>query len=246
VKILVVLPAAEGVYPAEAEARRIERVKSYSNEHTQIDVGHPAAISGFMPYGGAANALDLARNHLLIGERMIQAEQEGYDACVPFGMIDFGVEIARSRCTIPIVGQSQATYCMAAMMAERWGIISYQASGHAMMHRQLVTYGFVDRAIGWGESGMPNDEMPRRRDELFAKFVSEGKRIVNDGAELIVCHGMSMCPIEFSAAEYADGIGVPVLEGMGCAVAMAEAWVRTGTPYSRIRHPAPKPKTAVG
>jgi hypothetical protein len=40
---------------------------------------------------------------------------------------------------------------------------------------------------------------------------------------LIVAHGMSMCPIEYQAKEYADAIGVPVLEGLGCAIAMAPA-----------------------
>lgn len=81
-----------------------------------------------------------------------------------------------------------------------------------------------------------NYEMPERRAELFERFVAEGKRLVAAGAELILCHGMSMSPGEYVAREYAVGIGVPVVEGMGCAVAMAQAWVRTGTPYSRLRY----------
>ncbi|MFI5267430.1 MAG: hypothetical protein ACHQ7M_08645, partial [Chloroflexota bacterium] len=79
--------------------------------------------------------------------------------------------------------------------------------------------------------------MPSRRDELFERFVGEGKRLVGLGAEGIVCHGMSMSPIEFAADEYAGAIGVPVLEGLGCGIAMAEAWVRLGTQYSLIRYP---------
>jgi hypothetical protein len=39
--------------------------------------------------------------------------------------------------------------------------------------------------------------------------------------------------------QYAEGIGVPVLEGVGSALAMAVAWVRSGTPYSRIRYRRP-------
>lgn len=62
--------------------------------------------------------------------------------------------------------------------------------------------------------------------------------MVKEGAELVVCHGMSMSPIEYSAKELTDAVGVPVLEGMGCAVALAQAWVRTGTPFSRVRYPA--------
>jgi allantoin racemase len=240
-RILVVLPTAQGVYPAAAEQRRIDCVTSYSTATTQVDVGFPSERSDFTPMsptGEEATAMDLANNHMKIANRMIQAEKEGYDACVPFGMIDFGIDIARSRCSIPIVGQTHAAYAIATNMATQWGCISYKSNGHPMMRRQAIAYGFERMICGWGAVEMRNADMPAQRDLLFERFVSEGKRLVREGAELIVCHGMSMSPIEFPAKEYADAIGVPVLEGMGCAIAFAEAWVRMGTPYSRIRHPA--------
>jgi allantoin racemase len=239
-KILVVLPTAKGVYPADAEQRRVERCVSYSNANTTVEVGFPAERSGFSPMsrGGEANAWDLAANHIRIAERLIQGEKEGYDACVPFGMIDFGVEIARARCDIPIVGQTQAAYAIAATMADHWGIISYRSSGHAHMRQQARKYGYEQFIMGWGAAEMSNADMPSQRELLFERFVSEGKRLVKGGAELIVCHGMSMSPIEYPAKEYADAIGVPVIEGLGSGIAMAEAWVRLGAGYSRIRHPA--------
>jgi len=238
-RILVVLPTAKGVYPAEAEQRRIDRVLSYGTASTEVAVGFPAERSAFAPMSrhGEANAMDLAHNHLRIAERMIQAEAEGYDACVPFGMIDFGVEIARSRCKIPILGQTQATYAIATTMANHWGVISYRSGGHSMMRRQAHAYGFDPYIAGWGAAEMSNADMPSRREELFERFVSEGKRLVALGAEGIVCHGMSMSPIEYPAQEYAAAIDVPVLEGLGCGIAMAEAWVRIGAQYSLIRHP---------
>jgi allantoin racemase len=152
-------------------------------------------------------------------------------------MLDFGVEIARSRVDIPVVGQSQATYAVASMMAARIGVISYRKQNHPYHYRQAKEYGVLHLIVGWGASGIPNNEMPNRREELFDSFVAEGKRLVEEGAELIVCHGMSMSPIEYPAADYAKAIGVPVLEGLGCAIAMAQAWTQLGTPYSRIRHP---------
>jgi len=236
-KILVILPGAQGVYAPEAEQRRIDVCRSYSNATTQVEVDFPAERSGFGPMGGGGGAMEMARNHILVAERMIKAEQEGYDAVVPFGMIYFGVALARNRCKIPIVGQAQATYSMAAMMVDRLGLISYQSQNHPMAWRQLREFGFLHLVVGMGAAEMSNADMPKRRQELFDRFVSEGKRLVKDGAELIVCHGMSMSPVEFAATEYADAIGVPVLEGMACAIAMAEAWVRTGTPYSRTRYP---------
>ena len=236
-KIFVVLPGAEGVYPPEAEKRRIDRIMSYARPGVEISVGFPAARSGFNPYGGGGTALAVAQNHILMAERIIQAEKEGFDACFPFGMVDFGVDLARASCTIPIVGQAQAAYCVAAMMATRVGTITYQSQNHDLVHRQLREFGLSHLLAGLGASEIPNNEMPLRREELFERFVSEGKRLVKEGAELIVCHGMSMSPIEFPAKEYADAIGVPVLEGVGCALVMCEAWVNLGTPYSPVRYP---------
>jgi len=97
VRLLVILPAARGVYPDEAAQRRIDRIRSYSRPGLEVEVDYPAEKSGFNPYGGEGTAAAMARNHEIIAERMVQAEKEGYDAVSGFGMLDFGVEIARSR-----------------------------------------------------------------------------------------------------------------------------------------------------
>ncbi len=234
-RIFVVLPGAEGgMYTAEDARRRADVARSYATATTQIEVGYPADSGFGRPDGGGAFAM--ARNHIAVAERMVQAEKEGYDACIPFGMVDFGVELARSRCDIPIVGQARATYAMAALMADRFGCIFYNTDDNARHWRQAQEYGVAGRIVGFGGAEMTRTEMPKRRPQLFDRFVSEGKRLVKAGAELIVCHGMSMSPVEFTAPELAQGIGVPVLEGMGCAVAMAEAWTSMGTPTSRIRY----------
>ena len=64
---------------------------------------------------------------MAIDQRMIQAEQEGFDACVPWGMPGFGAEIAGTGGSIPVVGESQTAYCMAVMMASRIGVTGYQS-----------------------------------------------------------------------------------------------------------------------
>ena len=232
----MVIPPVRGQYPAAAQERRVSVMRSYASGSTEIDVGYPEDPLGLVRVGGGEGAQQVALTHVLVAQRMVQAEQEGYDACIPYGMNDFGMEIARSSCHIPIVGQTQAAYCTAAMMTQRIGIIGYQSGGHAHFRRQLREYGFEHLCAGMGAVEMQNVEMPERPQELFDRFVSEGKRLVQAGAEVIVCHGMSMCPMEFKAQEYAEGIGAPVLEGMGCAVAMAEAWVKLGTPYSPARY----------
>ena len=41
-RVLVVLPGARGVYPREAEQRRIDVVKSYSTPEVEVEVDFPA------------------------------------------------------------------------------------------------------------------------------------------------------------------------------------------------------------
>jgi allantoin racemase len=116
-------------------------------------------------------------------------------------------------------------------------VITYRSDSHWGTRRQLLLHGFLPHVAGLGAVEMAPSEMWGRSPLLLERFAAEGKRLVGEGAELIVCHGMSMSPIEYPAAELTEAVGVPVLEGMGCAVALAEAWVRLGTPYSRVRYP---------
>jgi hypothetical protein len=160
-KILIVLPAAQGVYPDEAAQRRIDRIRSYSRPGLEVEADYPATVSGFNPYGGEGTAPALTRNHEIIAERMVQAEKEGYDAVSGFGMIDFGVEIARSRVNIPVIGQTQATYAMASMMAERIGVIGYHKGTNSGHYRQMKHYGFLHLLVGLGAAGMSNADMPK-------------------------------------------------------------------------------------
>ena len=52
-RILCMLPAGRGVYPPEAEQRRLDLMRSYATAATQIDAEYMPGISGFSPWGGA-------------------------------------------------------------------------------------------------------------------------------------------------------------------------------------------------
>lgn len=117
------------------------------------------------------------------------------------------------------------------MIAGRIGGIFYRAELLDWALHQTRGYALADRVVGFGAVDMATSEFPARWQELYDRFVSEGKRFVKAGAQAILCLGMFVSPVEFSAKEYAEGIGVPVLEGMGCAAAMAQAWHRLGTPW---------------
>jgi allantoin racemase len=234
------LPAARGVYPEEAAQHRIDAIRSFQSAATQIDVDYMPDVSGFNPFGGEGDPVGLARGHLLSMERAKQAQREGYDAFIPFGMLDVGVDLARHVVDIPVIGQAQSTYALARTMADRCCAIFYNSRSMRTASVYLKRYGAEDLVTHRDAVEMSNADMHTRRDELRERFVSKAKRAVADGAQLIIANGMSMCPVEFSAAELAADIGVPVLEGMGSAVAMAETWHRLGVATSRARYPLSK------
>jgi len=233
---MVVMAAPKGTLPAETEERMAKTTQAYTSEGTEIVVGYPAQGSGFVPRAGDVGAISMTRNHILIAERMIHAEGEGMDACIPYGMMEFGAELARGRCKIPIVGQARAAYTMAALMSDRMGVITYKSATHNGTWRQIREQGFLERTAGLGAVEMDTKDMWGRSPLLLQRFGEESKRLVQQGAEVIVCHGMSMSPLEYTAAELTEAAGVPVIEGMGSAIALCQAWHRLGTPYSPVRY----------
>jgi hypothetical protein len=101
-KILFMLPAAKGVYSAEAAQQRINVIKSYAVPSLQIDVDYLPEPSGFVPWRAPTDSNhrsleNVQRSHQLGARRAAQAETEGYDAFCPFGGVDTGVAAARAQ-----------------------------------------------------------------------------------------------------------------------------------------------------
>src|SRR3990172_11486360 len=117
-RVLYMMPTAKGVYPPEAEERRMNVIRSYATPSTQIDVDFMPGVSGFSPWGGTSEppADAAARAAQLSAQRAVQAEREGYDAFCPFGTLDIGVKEARQLVKIPVVGQAEACFLFCGLL----------------------------------------------------------------------------------------------------------------------------------
>jgi len=244
-KILCMLPAAKGVYPPEAEARRLKVMQSYASPATRIDVDYMPEASGFVPWGGQARpdhreTGKVTRAHELGAERAQKAEQEGYDAFCPYGVLDIGVEEARRRgVRIPVVGQGEAAALSCGMLGRRFASCSYVASpdGDEALRTRIASWGVAGLYAGPTAIGIPNSEYPERRPEVLERFVDCARQARDMGAELMGIVAMSICPTEFSAKELTEAAGMPVLDALAAQIAMAEWWHRTGLPPSLLRLP---------
>ena len=65
----------------------------------------------------------------------------GYDAVVPLGMLDLGVEGGRSAVDIPVIAPLQAVLHVAAQVGEHFGVVCYHPSAFARHRAQCIAYG---------------------------------------------------------------------------------------------------------
>lgn len=239
------LPAAKGVYPPEAEKRRLKLMLSYASPATQIDVDYMPEPSGFVPWGGQTSPEhrreDLVRRaHELGAQRAAQAEREGYDAFCPYGVLDVGVEEARRQgVRIPVVGQGEASALFCGLLGRRFASCSYVSTpdGDQALRDRIVSWGVGELYVGPTAIGIPNSEYPQRRGEVRERFIECARQARGMGAELMGVVAMSICPTEFSARELSEASGLPVQDALAAQIAMAEWWHRGGLPPSLLKLP---------
>lgn len=222
-------------YPPDELARRQAAMRAAASPGTQVDF---AEIAGSVYRSGMT---DLHRSLVapLIARLALDAQQAGYDAVVPYGTLDLGVEAARHVIDIPIVGPGRAACHTAAILAERFAVICYDQHHVAMFGKLLREW----RMESYVSSVRPVDivvtSMAAQRDELRRRFVAQAKRLVEEeGAQLILPLGLTMVPVTFAAADLAGDIGVPVLDPLTIAMRLAETLAASGVSNSRVAYPA--------
>ena len=243
-RILCMLPAAKGVYPQEAEVRRLNLMRSYATPATQIDADYMPGVSGFVPWGGSESAPPPdapARAAQFSAQRAVQAEREGYDAFCPFGTLDIGVREARKLVKIPAVGQAEACFLFCGLLDRPFASCSYMPGGDDRIRVWAREAGVERLLVANTAIGIPNSEYPQRRVELLERFVACAQEARQKGAEVMGLVAMSICPTEYPAKELSDASGMPVLDALACQIAMAEWWHRTGLPPSLLRSPRSTP-----
>ncbi len=233
-RILAMLPSPPALaYTPEAEARRLDVMRSYTTAATQVDADYMPEI------GEDGRELDTATRHALSVKRALQAEQEGYDAFCPFGTLDFGVEQARGVVSIPVVGQRQACLLFCGLLDRKFGWCTYLPGSEERNFAWAREAGVGHLMVSSTSIGFPNTEFPHRRAELLERFIACAREARDKGAELMGVVAMSICPTEYSAKALTSACGMPVLDALACQIAMAEWWHRVGLPPTLLRYPRP-------
>jgi len=173
------------------------------------------------------------------------AKGAGADAFVIACFDDTGLEAARCATEAPVIGIGEAAFHMAGLIAEKFSVVTTLSRSIVPIERNLSKYGLIARCARVRAAEVPvlalEDEGSPARERIEAEIA---RALDEDGAEAIVlgCAGMADLA-QALAAKFA----VPVLDGVACAVALAEGAVRLGLRTSkRNTYAAPRAKTYAG
>ena len=222
-----------GGYPPDEHKRRADVVLSYSTNEIQVGIVDVKASPYF--YGMTPTEIQLVAPAFI--ESFKQAERDGYDAVVPLGTLDLGVDGGKSAVNIPVVGPTEAALHVAAIVGDKFGLIIYHDRQLPFMRAIVRRYGMEDRVAGFGVSGFDLPDLAAHHDEVVANFIAEAKRLIGLGAEVIIPMGISQCPVHIKPDWLQKELGVPVVEAIGAPIRMAALLVGLGLSQSRIRWP---------
>jgi allantoin racemase len=159
----------------------------------------------------------------LIGE--IRNHPEA-DAIVLACFDDSGLDAARCIGPAPVIGIGEAAFHMASLISVRFGVVTTLNRSVPAIEHNLMRYGLAGRCAKVRASEVPVLELEDPRSGARARISEEIRAaILEDKAEAIVlgCAGMADLAHSLSAEH-----GVPVLDGVSCAVKLAESLVALG------------------
>jgi allantoin racemase len=144
---------------------------------------------------------------------------------------DTGLDAARCIAEVPVIGIGEAAFHFASLIAHKFSVVTTLARSLAPIEHNLIKYGLAARCARVRASNVPVLALEEPGSLARHTIQDEIERaLAEDGAEAIVlgCAGMTDL-----ARDLEQAVGVPVLDGVACAVALAESVARLGLRTSK-------------
>ena len=170
---------------------------------------------------------------------------EGCDAAIVAAFGDPGVWAAKELMAFPVVGISEAAFFTALMLGGRYSIVCL-TERLAVWYRECAhEHGLARRLASVRALDVAPSDIARAKEELREHlFVQCLRAVEDDAAEVIVLGGG---PIAGLARELRDRLPVPIVDGVSCAVRMAEGLVQLAPrKATRGSFARPSAKPAIG
>jgi allantoin racemase len=167
------------------------------------------------------------------------------DAYVVACFDDTGLDAARCVTAAPVIGIGEAAFHMAGLIAGKFSVVTTLSRSVPAIEHNLIKYGLAMRCAKVRASDVPVLDLEESGSTARHRLSNEIARALReDHAEAIVlgCAGMTDL-----AAALANEHGVPILDGVACAVKLCESLVDLGLRTSKVgAYAAPRAKRFSG
>lgn len=235
-KILVINPNTSDDMTAEID--RIAKKYARSGTHIQTVRSHEGPRSIESAYEESLVALPIL-------ERIIEANEKKFDAAVIACFGDPHLQSAREISDIPVYGIAEAAMHMACLLGYRFSIVTVLERARPIFEELVKRVGLEGRCASIRTTSLSVLDIEKDSGAALRLLTAAGRKAIDeDGAEVIClgCAGMAGLdkPME-------ESLGVPVLDGVVCAVKAAEAFHDCGLRQSKVKaFKKPEPKEYVG
>ncbi|WOV91041.1 MAG: aspartate/glutamate racemase family protein [Candidatus Zeuxoniibacter abyssi] len=174
----------------------------------------------------------------------IRADDGRADAIIIACFGDPGLQAAKEATTRPVVGIAQAAMTMAALIADGFSIVTTLARTIPISNHLVRAYGMEHYCRAVIAADIPVlmlEEEPQKCYQLIEAECRQTLEKDRAGAIVLGCAGMSD-----TARRLTDSLGVPVLDGVACAVKLCESLVGLRLSTSAASYPQPLAKTYAG
>ena len=182
--------------------------------------------------------------------KIIEAERDGVDAVVIDCMGDPGLKAGREAVAIPVLGPCETSMHIAAMLGQKFSIVTVLESCVPMFQNSAAVYGVAGKLASVRWVDIPVLGLKGDHGEIIGSLVEQSlEAIQNEGAHAIIfgCTGMKGCAEGVAHGLAAKGYGgVPVIDPMPVTIRMAEAFVKAGLTQSKRTYMKPYHKPIAG
>lgn len=174
-------------------------------------------------------------------EEVRKGDQEGFDAYIVACYGDPALHACREVTAKPVIGIAQASLYVAATLAARFSIVTLIPRSKAFTREMVESHGFAHKLASIRTTPLyvlDAEQDPERCLETLRLEAHKAKTEDDAEAILLGCAGFAKFADELEAE-----LGIPVLDGVVCAVKFAEALVELGKMTSKAmtyRYPETK------
>ena len=167
---------------------------------------------------------------------LVAQHGDGCDAVVLAVSLDTAVWACRELLPVPVVAMTEAALYTAALLAPRFGVLTY---GRRLVpvYRELVDgYGLLSRVSSVVAVDVTPQESLTDPDRVLSQVRAAALGLVEEGGEAVVLAGAAMAGM---GDQLQADVPVPLLDGVACAVGLAEMLVTRRWPRSRTGSVSP-------